>query len=89
MASSDFFLNPLQLSVFYKEALRQRGHSDLVGWRSSPAGYQRGRSPGGVEVLAADGTVFRVATGPGGAVEVDDITEDVKREMEARAAKGR
>jgi hypothetical protein len=84
MASTDFFMNPQQLSVFYTDALKKQGHPKLVGWRSSPSGYQRGRSPGGVEVLTADGTVFRVATGPGGVVELDDITSDVRQEMEQR-----
>ena len=63
MASTDFFMNPKQLSVFYTDALKKAGHAKLVGWRSSPSGYQRGRSPGGVEILSADGTVFRVANG--------------------------
>ncbi len=84
MASSDFYMNPQQLSVFYTDALRKAGHPKLVGWRSSPAGFQRGRSPGGVEILCGDGAIFRVATGPGGVVELDDITEDVRQEIELR-----
>ena len=77
MASTDFYLDPKTLSVFFVDAITKAGHGSIVGWRSSPMSRQPGASgsPQGVDVLTADGRVLRVGTVPGGVVEVIDITE--------------
>ena len=75
MASTDFYMNPQQLSVFFVDALKREGHKRLVGWRSAPAGLSRvGGSPGGIDVLTAEGKILRVSTNASGVVEVFDIT---------------
>ena len=76
MASTDFLLRPSTLSVFYIDALKRHGHTNLVGWRSAPLKTARTGSPQGVDVLTAEGKVLRVGTAFGGVVEVQDITGD-------------
>ena len=79
MASTDFFMNPQQLSVFYVTALKREGHTNLVGWRSAPAGLRRGGgSPQGVDILTAEGRVLQVSTNAVGVVIVEDITAEVR-----------
>ena len=79
MASTDFYMNPGQLSVFYVDALKNAGHKQLVGWRSAPSAPSRvGGSPGGIDVLTGDGTVFRVSTDSRGVVQLLDITADAR-----------
>lgn len=75
MASTDFYIEPFMLSSHYKDALKERGHPVLVGWRSAqPREELRGRSPQGVEILTEDGSVFWVATNAKGKIDVEDIT---------------
>ena len=76
MASTDFYMHPRALSVFYTDALKREGHDDLVGWRSSPVRSSTGVSPQSVEVLTASGKVLRVGTGARGVVNVEEIPRE-------------
>jgi hypothetical protein len=70
LSSKDFWMTPDTLSWFWTAEIKRRGYAEVAGWRS---GTPRDR----VEALTTDGKVLRIGTGPGGVVEIADITDEV------------